>query len=133
MWATFLAPADATHGHFRLHQTTTTPGEQIGFQATAFMLEQARVAALNLFGDALTPGWRSDGELWHSASKSPGVSEEEIAAAILKRIPAGLIYDVVISDERDYDTVSRLWSTYDDLRAAGLAGYSDLLGGRLDE
>lgn len=58
----------------------------------------------------------------------PGVVEDDLRRRILDRIPAGLIYDVVITDARDYDDVADTFRTYDGV-AAGTTSYDDLLGG----
>jgi len=54
--------------------------------------------------------------------------EAEIRALVLARIPAGLLYDVLITDEHDYDEVLDTYSDYDDVKAS-VRDYDELLGG----
>ncbi|ADB50175.1 LamG-like jellyroll fold domain-containing protein [Conexibacter woesei] len=58
----------------------------------------------------------------------PGVDEAELRLRLLGRIPAGLIYDVLITDELDYDDVASTYVDYDEV-AARTTDYTDLLEG----
>ncbi|HST39677.1 MAG TPA: hypothetical protein VLK58_09215 [Conexibacter sp.] len=115
--ATFLAPPAAAYAQFQLGLTSGTPLDTVALQATALMVEQNETPSG--FGDADTPSWESLGERYASPSRSPGITVADLAARILARIPAGLIYDVVISDERDWTDVSQRWSTWDDVETVG--------------
>jgi hypothetical protein len=101
--ATFEPPASAAYAQFQLGLTTATPLDTVALQATALMVEQT--TQLNPFGDADTSGWSARGERHASASYGPGIDAPDLVARILARIPAGLIYDVVISDAPDYTDV----------------------------
>lgn len=48
----------------------------------------------------------------------PGVDPDDLRQRILARVPAGLIYDVLITDERDYDDVVSTWVGYAEARDA---------------
>lgn len=58
----------------------------------------------------------------------PGVDETDLRRRVLARVPAGLIYDVVITDELDYDDVRERFVDYADV-ARRNANYDTLLGG----
>lgn len=55
----------------------------------------------------------------------PGVDEETLRRRVLARIPAGLIYDVVISDAADFEQVREDFSDFDDL-ARSFDDFDDL-------
>ncbi|MDO8187221.1 hypothetical protein Q5424_09335 [Conexibacter sp. JD483] len=123
--STWVAPPGAAYGQFSVEQKTDFPnGDRVAFEVTAAMLEQT--ARAGEFGDALTPGWRPLGALNASPAQGPGLSADEFAARILKRIPAGLRYDVWISDELDFDDVKGTFTSYADLLDR-TTGYNDLL------
>jgi hypothetical protein len=58
----------------------------------------------------------------------PGVDEADLSRRVLARIPGGLIYDVLITDELDYDEVEATFADYDDVLAR-TTDYDDLLRG----
>lgn len=58
----------------------------------------------------------------------PGLDEAEISARILARIPAGLIYDVEITDDLDWDDVRSTYTSWDDVLAR-TTSWDDLLRG----
>jgi len=58
----------------------------------------------------------------------PGVDTNELTRRVLERVPAGLLYDVVITDELDYDDVRATYVDYDDVLAR-TTDYDDLLRG----
>jgi len=58
----------------------------------------------------------------------PGVTEADVTAQVLARIPAGLIFEVSITDDLDYDDVETTFSDYDDVQAS-VTDYDDLLRG----
>ncbi|MDO8209285.1 hypothetical protein [Conexibacter sp. CPCC 206217] len=123
--STFTPPSGAVFGQFRLQQSTSTPDDVMQFELTAILLEQAD--ELREFGDALTPGWRADGTLHASQSRDDGITADEIRTRVLARVPAGLIYDVLIVDYAVYDDIAAE-TTYAGLNAS-VTNYDDLLEG----
>jgi hypothetical protein len=126
--ATFRAPDDAVIAYFYLRQDSSQPAEQIGFDATAILLEND--ARLREFADGDTPGWRALEPRYDAPSVGPGFTAQEIERQLLARVPAGLSYDVVISDHRDYaEIVARIDEsvpTYAEI-ATRYDRYADLL------
>lgn len=125
---TFRAPAGAVRGTFQLRQDTAAAGEELSYELTGLLLEEG--PALREFGDGATPGWRSVGTANASPSTSPGITPAEISQRLLARIPAGLTFDVVITDDLDYDELQSpapgVTRTYAEVRAS-FADYTDLL------
>lgn len=58
----------------------------------------------------------------------PGVDTVDLARRVLARVPAGLIYDVLITDDLDWDEVRAAYSNWDDARAR-TTDWADLLRG----
>lgn len=121
---TFRAPAGASRGSFWLWYSSAAAGVQIVFETTATMIEQG--SRPGTFGDGDSPGWRWLGTPSASPSQRPGATLAELTERIRAVIPAGLVYDVVITDELDYDNVEEFHDTYADLIAA-TTNYDDLL------
>jgi hypothetical protein len=58
----------------------------------------------------------------------PDVDQTALANAILARVPAGLRYEVVITDERDFEQVDATWASFDAIADdAEIADFTDLL------
>jgi hypothetical protein len=57
-----------------------------------------------------------------------GIDEADLRARVLARVPAGLIFDVEITDDLDYDDVLTGFDDYDDLETRA-TDYDDLLSG----
>lgn len=121
---TFRAPANAASAIFILWHSASTPGAEIVFETTATMIEQG--ALPGTYGDGDSPGWRWLGTPGASASHRPGMTVAELTERIRAITPAGLIYDLVVTDELDYDNVDEIHDSYVELVAA-TANYSDLL------
>ncbi|MDW5597652.1 hypothetical protein VSS74_25095 [Conexibacter stalactiti] len=121
---TFRAPANATRAYFQLWHTSSSPGQDIAFEMTATMIEQG--ARPGTYGDGDSPGWRWLGAPGASLSEKPGMTLTELTERIRAIIPAGLVYDLVITDDLDYDDVEETHDSYTDLITA-TANYSDLL------
>lgn len=125
LWATFEAPNGAKRAQFWLEQVTSgVAGDEIAFEATAVLVEQTDV--LQEFGDADTPGWQPRGERYGSPSHGPGIDPHDLATQLLARIPAGLLYDVVITDDRDWTEVDDSWTSWDAVEAAN-TNWDDVL------
>lgn len=114
---TFHAPQRAAFAQVRMEQTTATPNDLLSFDLTVVQFEQT--AQLGPYGDAATPGWNASATPHASPSRTAGLTAVEISRELLRRIPAGLDYDVVISDHRDYtevmDRVDDRVPTYDEI------------------
>lgn len=121
---TFRAPANAASAVFQLWQTSSSAGAAIVFEMTATMIEQG--ARPGTYGDGDSAGWRWLGAPGASLSQKPGVTLTELTGRIRAITPAGLVYDVVIADDLDYDNVEEIHDTYTDLIEA-TTNYSDLL------
>lgn len=121
---TFRAPVNASRGIFQLWHSSSTMGAAIAFETTATMIEQGGRAGT--FGDGDSVGWRWLGTPGSSASQRAGATLAELTDRIRAVLPAGLVYDVVITDELDYDDVREVHASYGDLVLA-TANYDDLL------
>jgi hypothetical protein len=117
--AAFEAPRAAAYAQVRLEQGTATADDLISFDMTLVQFEQA--SEPGPYGDALVPGWNATGRPHASSARTPGLTAAEIARELLRRVPAGLDYDVVISDFRDYTDVAAAVEgsvpTYDQIAA----------------
>ena len=58
----------------------------------------------------------------------PDADEERIREQLLARVPAGLVFEVEFTDDRDYDDVALSFDDYDDV-SESVVDYDDLLSG----
>lgn len=120
---TVVAPPGAAFASFHILHETNTDGA-LAFEVTAVMIEET--AELNPFADVLTLGWRAQGTPHASPSQGPGITIGEIQRRVLTRVPAGLLYDVVVTDDRDWLDVSEAWDTWAEVDSAN-TDWADVL------